>query len=257
MNGKFQGKVVLVTGGSRGIGKAIAERFYTEGATVAITYLNHFEDAKDLLRKYPEIMVEKCDVRVRTSVSHAVNSIVEKTKSIDLIINSAGVMITGKFTDFDEEVYRTTMDTNLKGIIYVVLETFPFLKRSKNAAIINIASNAGIGTAMPGTTLYAISKAGVIMLTKRLAYEFADDRIRVNAIAPGWVETDMTVQGKSQDEIDNIKRYFKSHSTTGRTGVVQDVASAAIYLASEESSFMNGQVLVIDGGRTDNLTHSI
>lgn len=253
----LNGKSALITGGSRGIGKAIARRFHEEGARVAITYLKNEKGALELQHECPGLMVEKCDVSNVESVTQAMGKLAEEMGSMDIVVNNAGIMLNMPFEEFDDVTYDRIMDTNLRGPMHIIKEALPLLKRSQGGSIINISSNAGIGTAIPGTTLYAISKAALIMLTKRLSLEFAHYGIRVNAIAPGWVETDLTTAGRSVEDVGNQKRYFKEHSTVGRVGNVDDIAAAALFLASSASSFVNGQVLVVDGGRTDNLSHSV
>lgn len=144
------------------------------------------------------------------------------------------------------------------GPIYTSLEALELLKKSREPAIINLASNAGIGTSASGTTYYAMTKAAIIMLTKRMAFDFRNEKIRVNAIAPGWIKTDITLSGKSEEEIRDAEEFFKSRTSLSMTGqTIHNIARTALFLASRDSEYMNGQVLVVDGGRTDNLTHSL
>ncbi|MEM3487745.1 MAG: SDR family oxidoreductase [Conexivisphaerales archaeon] len=249
-------KVVLVTGASRGLGKAMAVEFSRHGAQVAANYNASSEKAQQLKEDNPGIEIFKADVSDRKQVRWMVNSIIKSMGRIDVIVNNAGVWKLQAFEEFDEVAFEMMWRINLLGAIYTTLEVLPYMKKN-GGSIINIASNAGIGTAANGTTLYAITKASLIMLTKRLAFELGSYNIRVNAIAPGWTKTDLTVGGRSSDEIKELESYFRSRSELRAIGSPEDIARLAVYLGSDYSRFMTGQVLVIDGGRIDNLSHSI
>ncbi len=142
------------------------------------------------------------------------------------------------------------------GSIYTTKECMDDLKK-QHGIIINMASNAGVGTAAKGTTFYSMTKAAIAMLTKRLAFDLMDWHVRVNAIAPGWIESDMTIGGKSDEEVDKLRESFKSKTELNMTGKPENIADAAMFLASSDSEYMDGQVLVVDGGRIDNLTHGL
>ena len=243
-------------GGSKGIGRAIAIKLSQSGYRVAATYNNSEKEAKDLEKEYENIKCFKLDVTARSQVRSIVKKIHTTMGTIYGIVNNAGMWHLFPVEEFDEEKYDMIMNTNVKGPIYTILEALPDLKKNKGV-IVNVASNAGIGTAAMNTTFYTMSKAAIIMLTRRLALEFEPYEIRCNAIAPGWVKTDLTIGGKNRDEIEDLERNFISKSTVKRVGRPEDVAELAHYLISEKSQFMNGQGLVIDGGRKDNLTHSI
>ncbi len=185
-----------------------------------------------------------------------IKGIHDKLGAIDILVNNAGILDFRSFEDYDDKAVRYMMDVNLYGVIYTTLEALDDLKRNRGV-IINIASNAGIGTAFERTTYYAVSKAGVIMLTKRLAYELGKYGIRVNAVAPGWVETDMTIGGKTLDEIKTIEETMKDKTMLNMVGKPEYIADVVLFLASEKSRFITGQIIVADGGRVDNLTHSV
>jgi 3-oxoacyl-[acyl-carrier protein] reductase len=249
-------KIILVTGGSKGIGRAIAIKLAESGYTVAITYNKSEKQAKELSNAYSNIHPFHVDVTDREQIRMMVKDIHEKIGTLSGIVNDAGIWHLFPFEKFEEEKYQQIMDTNLKGPVYVVLETLNDLKLNRGT-IVNIASNAGVGTAAMNTTFYSVSKAALIMLTKRMALEFESYGIRANAVAPGWIKTDLTVGGKTGEEVKELEESFISRSTVKRTGKPEDVAELVAYLLSDVSEFMNGQVLVIDGGRKDNLTHSI
>lgn len=252
--GKFDGKTVFITGGTRGIGRAIAEAFKKEGASVAVTYVSRDDKAKELDNM--GIMAIKCDVSKRDEVRNAVEQVQTKLGDINILVNNAGVEYDMPFEEYNEELFDKMLNVNLKGIIYTVLEALPQLKKTKGV-IINIASIAALGTALKGTTFYAITKSGVITLTRRLAFELSEYGIRVNAVAPGWIETDLTLSGRSPDIVEKTKSYIRSKTMAKSTGLPQDVANAVLFLASDEARYITGQILVVDGGRIDYLTHGI
>ncbi|WP_069807213.1 glucose 1-dehydrogenase [Vulcanisaeta thermophila] len=252
--GRFDGRVVLVTGGTRGIGRAIAEAFLREGARVAVTYVSSEDRARELEKL--GILAIRADVSNRDEVRRAVELVRERLGDLSILVNNAGVMYLMPFEDYDEGKFDMMWRVNVKGIIYTTLEALPQLRRTRGV-IINIASNAGIGTALEGTTYYAITKSAVIILTKRLAYELGKYGIRVNAIAPGWVETDMTTAGRSPEDVERTKALIRSRTMLSTTGVPSDIAGAVLFLASDDARYITGQVLLVDGGRVDYLTHGV
>ena len=245
----------LVTGGTRGIGRAITEAFLKEGYKVIVLYRGSEERAKELREK--GVITIKCDVGDRNQVRKAREEVEKITSQLDVLVNNAGIWYLMPFENFDEEKYEAMLRVNLNGVIYVTHEFLPLLKRSKSPSIINLASNAGIGTAAEGTTFYAITKAGVIILTRRLAFELGKYGIRVNAVAPGWIETDMTLGGKSEEEKEKLRESFRNRTMLHTTGKPEDIANIVVFLSSDKARYITGQVIVADGGRIDNLTHSI
>ncbi|WP_054842591.1 glucose 1-dehydrogenase [Vulcanisaeta distributa] len=253
--GEFSDKVVMVTGGTRGIGRAIAEAFLREGARVAVTYARSDDKARELERM--GILAIKCDVANRDEVRRAAEIVSNKLGDVNILINNAGVMYLMPFESYNEELFDRMMGVNVKGIIYMTLEFLPQLKRTRGGVVINIASNAGIGTAFEGTTYYAITKAAVIILTKRMAFELGRYGIRVNAVAPGWVETDMTTANRTPEEVERAKALVRSRTMLSTTGVPEDIANVVLFLASDRARYITGQTIVADGGRIDYLTHGI
>jgi len=202
------------------------------------------------------VLAIRCDVSRRDEVRKAVEFVRDRLGDANVLVNNAGIMHLMPFEEYNEELFNRMIDVNVKGIIYTTLEFLPQLKRTKGV-IINIASNAGIGTAFEGTTYYAITKAAVIILTRRMAFELGKYGIRVNAIAPGWVETDMTTANRSPEEVEKVKALVRSRTMLNMTGVPEDIANVALFLASEDARYITGQTLVVDGGRIDYLTHSV
>ncbi len=252
----LRNKVVLVTGASRGLGRAIALEFSKYGAKVAANYYSSLGKAREL-KNAGNIEIFKADVSRRDEVRKMVAEVEETLGKIDILVNNAGIWYLRRFEEFDEEEFNRMWGINFMGMMYTTLEVLPHMKEKRRGSIINIASNAGIGTAAQGTTFYAITKAAAIILTKRLALELGPLGIRVNAIAPGWIETDLTIGGKTPDEVSRLEDALKSKTVLGLVGRPDDVAKLAVYLGSDDSRYMTGQVIVIDGGRVDNLTHGI
>ena len=252
--GRFDNKVVMVTGGTRGIGRAIAEAFKREGAKVAVTYVSRDDKAKEL--ETMEILPIKCDVSKRDEVRKAAEIVSKELGDVSILVNNAGVEYDMPFEEYNEELFNKMLDVNVKGTIYSTLEFLPQLKKTRGS-IINISSISALGTALKGTTFYAITKAAVIVLTRRLAFELAQYGIRVNAVAPGWIETDLTLSGRPADVVEKTKSYIRSKTMVGATGRPEDVANAVLFLASDEARYITGQILVVDGGRIDYLTHGI
>ena len=255
MDLSIKGMKVLVTGAGKGIGKEIATTLAKEGAMVAANYSKTTPEFDDSISD--KVKTYRADISSRDQVRKMAEQVREEMGGLDGLVNNAGIWYLFPFEEFDEAKFDAIMNTNLKGTIYTTMEFLPDLKKSNRASVVNIASNAGIGTSALNTTAYSISKAAVIMFTKRMALEMEKYRIRFNAVAPGWIKTDLTIGGKSMSEIEAMEKSFIERSTVCRTGKPEDVAGLVSYLISDKSSFMNGQVLVIDGGRKDNLTHSL
>jgi 3-oxoacyl-[acyl-carrier protein] reductase len=252
MSQRLQGKLALVTGGSRGIGRAISELFAREGAAVAINYTRSGDAAASLAARINKeggaASAYQADVADRQQVAAMTSQILDRYGRIDILINNAGVLMRGTTLEMNESDLDRMIAVNLKGIIYVVQAAAPAMIRNRQGKIVNISSLAGLGTAVGETTPYALTKAAVISLTKRMALELGPQGINVNAIAPGFIQTEML------DAVDTGP--VSKKTILGRAGVPEDVANAALFLAGNESNFITAQVLTVDGGRMDFLTSS-
>ena len=240
------GKVALVTGASRGIGKAIACKLAREGAKVIINYNGSKEKAEAVKSEIEaaggQAEVYQCDVSDYTACETFIQTVIKEEGSLDILVNNAGITKDGLLMKMSEEDFDKVLDTNLKGAFNTIRFASRQMLRQKGGRIINMSSVVGI-SGNAGQANYAASKAGMIGLTKAAARELASRGITVNAIAPGFIETDMT------DVLsDKVKEASEAQIPLGHFGKPEDVAAAAAFLASEEARYITGQVLHVDGG---------
>ncbi|MEM3064232.1 MAG: SDR family oxidoreductase [Candidatus Nitrosotenuis sp.] len=243
---KLASKVALVTGASRGIGKAIAALFVKEGARVAITARDQTKLEKTA--KELGVFAVPADIRRYDDVRAVVEKTVQKFGRLDILVNNAGIFPKIKpLHEISESEWNEVIDTNLTGQFRFTKAAIPHLQKN-GGAIVNIASTAGLKAYQDfNADAYSASKAGLVLLTKCLAIEYARFKIRANCICPGVVETDMTAEFLStpaQREMMNFAYPL------GRFGTVDDVAKAALYFASDDSSWVTGSVLALDGGES-------
>ncbi|NLY67925.1 MAG: 3-oxoacyl-[acyl-carrier-protein] reductase [Tissierellia bacterium] len=240
------GKNALVTGASRGIGRAIAVELAKNGANIAISYVNNKDKADEVVNEIKGYGVKaiavKADVSKEEEVLNMVKIVKESIGSIDILVNNAGINRDNLLMRMSTEDWDKVIDTNLKGTYLCSKALIRDMIKKKSGKIINIASVAGVAGNF-GQTNYSASKAGVIGFTKSLAKEVASRGINVNAIAPGLIETDMTLALK-----EDIRDSLVKNIPMGRLGTVQDIANIVIFLASEKSNYITGQVINVDGG---------
>lgn len=239
---------VLVTGSSRGIGAGIARRFAEEGHRVAIHYRERETEARALFAELSEagysVMLVSGDIADEAQAGEIVSRVRERFGFVDVLVNNAGIALpTQLVTDTSLADWRRVMDTNVTGLFLVTNAALPQMVSQKRGAIVNISSMWGV-TGGSCEVAYSCSKAAVIGYTKSLAKEVAPSGIRVNCVAPGFVLTDMT-RGLGEDTVACICE----ETPLLRAGTPEDIASAVLFLASEEASFITGQVLCVDGGR--------
>lgn len=240
-------RVALVTGASQGIGSAIAKALARAGATVAINYYpDQVERARtvaDEIRAFGrDCMTVGADVSSKDDVESMVAQVLERFGRLDILVNNAGITRDQILIKMKDEDWYNVLNTNLTGVFYCCRAALRAMLKSRWGRIINIASVVGI-TGNAGQANYAASKAGVIGLTKSLAKEVARKGITVNAIAPGYIETEMT-----EKLPDRAKEELLRSIPLGRPGKPEDVAAAVVFLASEDADYITGQVLRIDGG---------
>lgn len=243
---KLNGKVALITGASRGIGAAIASKLASLGCDVAINYAGNIQKAEETLNSVKaygvNAQIYQANVANYEEVEAMTKQIIKDFGHLDIIINNAGITSDNLMMRMDQDSFDSVIDVNLKGTWNVCKSiTRPILKQ-RSGVIINLSSVVGINGNV-GQVNYAASKAGVIGLTKSLAKEFASRNIRVNAVAPGYVKSDMTA--KLSEE---ITEKVLENIPLGQLGEVEDIANSVAFLVSDEARYITGQVLVVDGG---------
>jgi 3-oxoacyl-[acyl-carrier protein] reductase len=245
---ELRGKVAIVTGASRGIGRAIAERFASAGAKVVVNYVSNEAEAKNVVSGIESAGAEAAAVRADVSSSGDVKRLVAMTVNrfgtVDVLVNNAGIMIAKAALDATEDDWDRTIDINLKGAYLCSKEVAPIMQRQQSGKIINMSSNSGLyhPSAMRFTE-YVVSKAGINGLTKALALAWGP-YITVNAICPGWIKTEMVEETPPE-----VEKRILDETALRRWGTPGDVAGAALFLASKDADFITGELLIVAGGR--------
>ena len=242
----LEGKIAVVTGASRGIGRAIVIRLAGEGATVVINYNGSKEKAEEVKQEIEgaggKAAVCQCNVADFDQCQAFIQKVIDEFGRIDILVNNAGITRDGLLMKMSEEDFDQVIETNLKGAFHTIRFASRQMLRQKSGRIINLSSVVGV-TGNAGQANYAASKAGVIGLTKSAARELASRGITVNAIAPGFIETDMTSVLSEK-----VKEGAAAGIPLGAFGKPEDVAAAAAFLASDEAGYITGPVLHVDGG---------
>lgn len=242
----LQGKVVLVTGGSRGIGRAICKAFAEQGCKVIINYHSNQEAAESILNEIvamgQEAEIIQADISQSDQVKSMVSQIRKTYNRIDILVNNAGITKDNLLAMMSVKQWQDVIDTNLNGIFYCTKHVLKAMVGKKSGIIINMTSLSGVA-GQEGQTNYSASKGGIISLTKSLAREVAKYGIRVNAIAPGLIETEMLEKIPIE-----ILEHHKKMIPLKRLGRPEEIAKVALFLASDMSSYMTGQILNINGG---------
>lgn len=239
-------KVVLVTGGSRGIGKEVAMKYAENGYDVVINYVSDRTDVESLKKEFDEKGVEslilKADVSKADEVENLVKQTIEKFGKIDVLVNNAGITKDNLLMRMSEEEFDKVIEINLKGTYLVTKIVTKYMMKKRSGSIINLSSVVGV-SGNAGQCNYSASKAGIIGFTKSVAKELASRNIRANAVAPGFIETDMT-----NVLSDSVKESIYNQIPLKRMGKAKEVANLIYFLGSEQSSYITGQVINIDGG---------
>ena len=244
----LQDKVAIVTGSSRGIGRAVAQRFAARGAKVAVNWVKGEHEAQgvvDAIRsRGGEAVSVQGDVSKSADVKQLARATVDAFGRVDILVNNAGIMVSKSVLDSTEDDWDRTIDINLKGAYLCSKEVAPIMLEQKAGKIINMSSNSGLyhPSAMRFTE-YVVSKAGMNGLTKAMALALGP-YITVNAICPGWIKTEM-VEGTDPE----VERRILAETALGRWGTPDEVASAALFLASKDADFITGELLIVAGGR--------
>ncbi|TFH11977.1 3-oxoacyl-ACP reductase FabG [Candidatus Bathyarchaeota archaeon] len=252
---EFKNKVAVVTGASRSIGRGIAIALAREGCSVVVNYSKSGEEADEVVKTINGMggraIAVQCDVSKRSEVEAMFKTVLKEYGKVDILVNNAGVAFGGSILETTDEVWDTQLAVNLKGVFLCTQVAARYMLERGYGKIVNISSNSGFGIAMDGETSYAVSKAGVIQLTKSSAYDLGPYGINVNCVAPGAVNTVM-LKGKRNDaEYDKVLEGRRDRASLGIVGTPEDIANAVLFFANDKSRYITGKILLVDGGRRD------
>ncbi|MFS0553819.1 SDR family NAD(P)-dependent oxidoreductase [Brevibacillus sp. 179-C9.3 HS] len=244
---RFAGKVAIVTGSGKGIGKAIVQKLVQEGALVTVTDVNQQtceETAMEINKSGGRAFAVQADVSKAEDTRRIVEKTIENFGRIDILVNNAGLVKDARINDMEEADWDLVVDVCLKGAFLCCKYASPYMIEQGYGKIVNIASRAHLGN--PGQANYSSAKAGIVGLTRALAKELGRNNITVNAVAPGMIETDAI---KNHPKYEKIKELQKRDTPIQRIGFPEDVANAVLFFASDESSYISGDILHVSGGR--------
>ena len=252
-------QTALVTGASRGLGRAIALRLAREGAAVCVNYVMRAADAQAVVNEIRAAGGRAVAVRADVGDSVQVESMMEATQNelgpVSIVVNNAGVIHHATLETFDAAGMERMRRTNVDGLIHVTRAAVTGMKERRYGRIVNLGSIAGHGTSLPGSTFYAATKAAVVTLTRRFAMELGPYGITVNTVAPGFFPTEMAQQSRTSEENARLIEYIKERTMMGRLGQPEDIAHAVAFLASPQFGFVTAQVITVDGGHMDYIAH--
>jgi 3-oxoacyl-[acyl-carrier protein] reductase len=255
----LEGKVAVVTGASRGIGKAIAETFAREGADIVVNYVKSVDEAKTVVKTIKGMnrraIAVKADVSRRAEAQRLWDKALNEFGRVDILVNNAGIGTGGTTLDTLEEDWDRVIAVNLKGPFNCTQIAAKTMVKQNGGRIINISSISGLGGAPVGELAYCCAKAALIAMTTVVAQDLGPYGVNVNSVAPGWTRTDMTSRA-TKEKTEELQKLKASMAAMRRIGDPRDIANAVLWLASPESSFVTGQVIVADGGRRDFLSHA-
>jgi NAD(P)-dependent dehydrogenase (short-subunit alcohol dehydrogenase family) len=255
----WRDQVALVTGGARGIGRATARRLAQHGAAVCVNYAARADAAAELVAEMTGAGGRAIAVAADVADAAAVEAMVARTEkelgALTILVNNAGVAWRGTLDDYDAEQVARMRRVNVEGVIHATRAVAGGMRQRRYGRIVNVSSIAALGTGLPGNAFYAATKAEVAILTKRFAMELGAHNITVNAVAPGFVRTDLTQGGRGAGDWQATAQRFAAKTMLGRIGEPEDIANAIAFLASPESGWITAQLLTVDGGRMDYIAH--
>jgi 3-oxoacyl-[acyl-carrier protein] reductase len=242
---RLSGKVAIVTGAGRGIGKEIAMTLASEGASIAV--LGRSETAKETAQEITKMkgnaVAVMADVSDSKQVQEAVKNVLKKFGRIDILVNNAGIYRSSFLAQMKEEEWDEVMSIDLKGVFNCTKAVLPAMMKQKYGKIVNISSIAGSSLGFSGSTHYSAAKAGIIGFTQALAMEVAQSGINVNSVAPGAIETNML-----KDAMGEAAQDFAKQVPLGRLGKPKDIANTVLFLVSDDANYITGQIIIVDGG---------
>lgn len=242
----LKGKTAVVTGASRGIGRAIAIKLAKLGANIVVNYRNSYEAVQEVVKEIEALGVKalavQCDISIFSDVENMIKQSMAEFGSIDILVNNAGITKDGLLMRMKEEEFDSVIDINLKGAFNCTRHVSAIMLKQRCGRIINMSSVSGL-TGNAGQVNYSSAKAGILGMTKAVAKELASRNVTCNAVAPGYIQTDMT-EGLSE----KVKETIMNNIPLKRLGNAEDVANVVAFLASQEASYITGQVINVDGG---------
>ena len=251
----FKDKVAVVTGASRSIGRGVALALARDGCAVVVNYRKSRDEADEVVNSIREMggkaIAVKCDVSKREEVEDMFKATIDEFGKVDILVNNAGVAFGGSLLETTDEVWDIQMEVNLRGVFLCSQIAAKYMVEKNYGKIVNISSNSGFGIAMEGETSYAVSKAGVIQLTKSATYDLGQHNINVNCVAPGAVDTVMLKGSRSDEEYEKVLEGRRNRASLGITGTPEDIANAVLFFANDKSRYITGKILLVDGGRRD------
>ncbi len=256
----LEGKIALITGAARAIGRATALRLSRQGATLAVHYRTNAELAESLASairaENRKVLLVQGDVTEESQVKSIVAQVNDKLGPVDILVNNAASFYPGELADFKESEMDSMWRTNVIGPVHLIRLVVEGMKERRSGRIVNITSAAGLGTSITGTTFYSATKAALAMLTRRFAMELGPYGITVNAVSPGFIPTEASLAGRTGQVAQERIDMFTSRSMLRRVGTPEDIAYAVSFLVAPAAGFITAQVLSIDGGRMDFITHA-
>lgn len=257
---QWQNQVAIVTGAGRGIGRASAQWLARRGVAICINFRARADAAEALCQELVaaggRAIAHHADVSDAKAVAAMLTRVEADLGPVTILVNNAGITAQSTLDTFDPESFARMRAVNVDGVIFTTRAVMGGMRARHYGRIINISSVAGIGTALPGNAFYAATKAAIGILTRRFAMELGPAGITVNAVAPGFVRTNMTEGTRAPAEWAQVKERIAARAMTGRIGEPDDIANAVAFLAAPESGWITGQVLAVDGGRMDYLPHT-
>jgi NAD(P)-dependent dehydrogenase (short-subunit alcohol dehydrogenase family) len=256
----WRDQVALVTGGARGIGRATARLLAQRGVAVCVNYAAHADAADKLAGEIVADGGRAISAMADVAETAAIDAVVARTQKelgpVTILVNNAGVSWRGTLDTYEPAEVARMRRVNVEGLIHATRAVIGGMRARSYGRIVNMSSIAAIGTALPGNAFYAATKAEVAILTKRFAMELGPHNITVNAVAPGFVRTDMTQRGRGAGDWQATEEGFATKAMMGRIGEPEDIANAVVFLASPESGWITAQMLTVDGGRMDYIGHA-
>ncbi|WP_066507408.1 SDR family NAD(P)-dependent oxidoreductase [Bradyrhizobium macuxiense] len=252
-------QVALVTGASRGIGRAIALLLAQRGAAVCVSYAERADAAEQVANEIKASGGRSMTVGADVADFASVQAMAEQAETwlgpLTILVNNAGVLYQATLETLNHNQFDRMRRINVDGIIHTTRAVMAGMRARRYGRIINLTSIAAIGATLPGNAFYAATKAEAAILTRRIAMELGSEGITVNAVAPGFIRTDMTQRRPDGTEWDSIEGHVRERTIMGRIGEPEDIANAVVFLAAPETGWMTAQMLVVDGGRMDCLAH--